>query len=59
MLVNAYPWMGQVEPRVWENNTESLAYYRGLFTNNSIEIWVTETGQLIETGGEDGGVVHG
>ena len=51
--VHAYPW-GQVEPRVWESYTESLAYYRGLFTNKSLEIWVTETGQSMEAGGEDG-----
>jgi hypothetical protein len=52
--VHAYPWTGQVQPYVWENYTESLAYYRGLFTNKSLEIWITETGQSIEDGGEDG-----
>lgn len=54
--VHAYPWTGQVQPYVWGNYTESLAYYRGLFTNKSLEIWVTETGQSIEDGGEDGQV---
>jgi len=52
--VHAYPWMKQVEPYVWEKYNESLAYYRGLFTNKSLEIWVTETGQSIEASGEQG-----
>ncbi len=52
--VHAYPWMEQVQPWIWEKYDESLAYYRGLFTNKSLEIWVTETGQPIESGGEQG-----
>ena len=52
--VHAYPWMGQVQPYVWGNYTESLAYYYRLFTNKSLEVWVTETGQSIEAGGETG-----
>jgi hypothetical protein len=53
--VHAYPWMGQVQPRVWDSYTESLTYYRQLFpSNKSLEIWVTETGQSIEDSGEDG-----
>jgi hypothetical protein len=53
--VHAYPWMDQVKPLVWDNYTESLAYYRALFTSNkSLEIWVTETGQSIESSGEHG-----
>jgi hypothetical protein len=52
--VHAYPWMNQTEPRVWDRYTESLAYYHALFTNKSLEIWVTETGQPIEAGGEQG-----
>jgi hypothetical protein len=53
--VHAYPWSGQVEPRVWNSYNESLAYYRGLFTSNStLGIWVTETGQSVEANGEQG-----
>ena len=52
--VHAYPWMNQTETWVWGNYTASLAYYRQLFTNKSLEIWVTETGQTIESGGEQG-----
>jgi len=52
--VHAYPWMNQTEPWVWDRYNESLAYYRGLFTNKSLEIWVTETGQPIEADGEAG-----
>jgi hypothetical protein len=52
--VHAYPWMSQVQPRVWDIYSESLAYYRGLFTNKSLEVWVTETGQTTEGNGEDG-----
>ena len=48
--VHAYPWMNKTEPRVWDSYTESLEYYSGLFTNKSLEIWVTETGQSIEDG---------
>ena len=50
--IHAYPWMNQTEPLVWDRYTESLSYYRGLFTNKSLEIWVTETGQSIEASGE-------
>jgi hypothetical protein len=52
--VHAYPWRDQVETWVWDKYTESLAYYHELFTNKSLEIWVTETGQSIEASGEDG-----
>jgi len=52
--VHAYPWMNITEPRVWNSYTQSLVYYRGLFTNKSLEVWVTETGQSTEAGREDG-----
>jgi hypothetical protein len=52
--IHAYPWMDQVQPLVWQKYDESLAYYRSLFTNKSLEIWVTETGQSIEADGENG-----
>jgi hypothetical protein len=50
--VHAYPWMDNVEPIVWEKYTESLNYYRDLF--GSVDVWVTETGQSLEAGGEKG-----
>ena len=53
--IHAYPWMDQVQPWVWDRYTESLTYYRQLFASNkSLEIWVTETGQSIESSGEQG-----
>ncbi|MGD0072546.1 MAG: hypothetical protein ABSB71_13420 [Candidatus Bathyarchaeia archaeon] len=53
--IHAYPWMNQVQPLVWNSYTQSLAYYRALFTSNkTLEIWVTETGQPIEASGEQG-----
>lgn len=57
--VHAYPWTGQVQQYVWGNYTESLAYYRGLFTNKSLEIWVTETGQSIRRRRRWAGTVYG
>ena len=51
--VHAYPW-GQDEPQVWDSCTSSLAYYHGLFTNKSLEVWITETGQTIQADGEQG-----
>lgn len=52
--VHAYPWNGKVEPQVWDSYTDSLGYYRGLFQNKSVEVWVTETGKPIEEDGENG-----
>jgi len=51
--VHAYPWMNKTEPRVWDSYTQSLEYYRGLFTK-SLDVWVTETGKKIQEDGEDG-----
>jgi hypothetical protein len=47
IAVHAYPW-GNRPSSDWESQyNASLEYYRGLFTNSSVEIWVTETGQNI------------
>jgi hypothetical protein len=51
--VHAYPWR-PVQPQVWGSYASSLAYYKGLFTNKSFEVWVTETGQPVEVSGESG-----
>jgi hypothetical protein len=51
--VHAYPW-GTVQPQVWSSYASSLAYYKGLFTTKSFEVWVTETGQPVEVSGESG-----
>jgi hypothetical protein len=51
--VHAYPW-GSVQPQVWGSYASSLAYYKGLFTNKSFEVWVTESGQPVEVSGESG-----
>lgn len=52
--VHAYPWAEQVAPDVWEKYGDSLAYYRGLFPqNSSMEVWATETGHPVDFSGED------
>jgi|YelNatPaOPRAMG01_1025707.scaffolds.fasta_scaffold11442_1 hypothetical protein len=44
--VHAYPWAKSSFD--WESQYDaSMKYYRGLFSNQSVEIWVTETGQNI------------
>jgi len=52
IAVHAYPWSGQVEVKVWQSYTTSLVYYRGL--NQSLDVWVTETGQNMTVSGEFG-----
>ena len=52
--VHAYPWGGQVSKSVWNAYSASLAEYRTIFNNSSLDIWVTETGQNITDSGEDG-----
>jgi hypothetical protein len=50
--VHAYPWSGQVTPSLWENYAASIDDYRQIFSNSSLDIWVTETGQnLADCGG--------
>ena len=53
IAVHAYPWSGQVETKVWQSYTSSLVYYRGLF-NQSLDVWITETGQNLTASGEFG-----
>jgi len=51
LSVHAYPWEN-IKPSIWENYSDSLAYYRELYP--SLEIWVTETGYPLEYEGEEG-----
>jgi hypothetical protein len=51
LSVHAYPWE-KIKPPIWENYSDSLAYYQELYP--SLEIWVTETGYPLEYGGEEG-----
>jgi hypothetical protein len=46
--IHAYPWNTQAQPGVWDSYSKSLEFYHGLFTNSSLEFWVTETGQTTE-----------
>jgi hypothetical protein len=48
--IHAYPWNIQAQPVVWDTYSKSLEYYHALFTNRSLEFWVTETGQTTEHG---------
>ena len=48
--IHAYPWNTQAQPGIWDNYSKSLEYYHGVFTNKSLEFWVTETGQTTENG---------
>jgi hypothetical protein len=52
LSVHAYPWMEKVESWIWEEYTDSLAYYRELYP--SLEVWVTETGHYVDVEGEQG-----
>jgi hypothetical protein len=45
------PWGKEFTDAVKDSYTASLEYYSGLF-NQSLEIWVTETGQNITTSGK-------
>ncbi len=50
IAVHAYPW-GNKPFSDWSiYYRNSLDYYRGLFGNQSLDIWVTETGQTISDG---------
>ena len=49
--VHSYPW-GKSKSSIWENYSDSLAYYQEL--HPSLEIWVTETGYPLEYEGEEG-----
>jgi hypothetical protein len=42
--IHAYPW-GPINTQVWQIYNSSLANYCELFTNKSLDLWVTETGQ--------------
>ena len=50
--VHAYPWMEKVETWIWQKYGEALTYYRSLYP--TLEVWVTETGQPVQFGGEEG-----
>lgn len=51
LSVHAYPW-DKIKSSIWENYSDSLAYYQELYP--SLEIWVTETGYPLEYEGEAG-----
>ena len=47
--MHAYPWGNQTGQKLWQQYSESLAFYRSVFcSNRPLEVWVTETGQNIE-----------
>jgi hypothetical protein len=45
--VHAYPWGNQESQSVWDNYAASIADYRQILGNSSLDVWVTETGQNI------------
>jgi len=51
--VHAYPWGGQITHKVWNSYQTSLAEYRQIFGNSTLDIWVTETGQNLTHCGND------
>ena len=51
--IHAYPWINQTTQVVWDNYERSLQFYRSLL-NSGLEVWVTETGQPVNAGGETG-----
>ena len=51
--IHVYPWMSQATQVVWDNYERSLQFYRSLL-NSGLEVWVTETGQAVNDGGETG-----